>query len=136
METIFNLLNLLVMPFWFLMIGLPKWQWTQRIIGSHWIALPVAVIYAGLLLSSLSNGEMLDLSLSGIATGLSTLEGATIGWAHFLAFDLLVGRWIYLDSRKHNRSPWLMAPVLLFVFMAGPLGYLLYLVVGLRSRKL
>ena len=49
--------------------------------------------------------------------------------AHFLAFDLFVGRWVYLDSRERGISAWLMAPILLVVLMLGPLGFILYLVV-------
>ena len=54
--------------------------------------------------------------------------GATIGWVHFLAFDLFVGRWAYLDSRERSISAWLMAPVLFFTLMFGPMGFVLYLV--------
>jgi len=48
---------------------------------------------------------------------------------HFLAFDLFVGRWIYLDSRRRQVSPWLMAPLLFLTLMLGPAGLLLYLAV-------
>jgi hypothetical protein len=64
-----------------------------------------------------------------VAALLGTPAGATIGWAHFLAFDLFVGRWAYLDSRERAISAWLMAPVLFFVLMLGPIGFLLYLAV-------
>ena len=68
-------------------------------------------------------------SLAPIARLLGTPAGATIAWAHFLAFDLLVGRWAYLDSREQGLSAWAMAPVLLLTFMLGPLGFLAYLAV-------
>ena len=50
-----------------------------------------------------------------------------MGWIHFLAFDLFVGRWAYLDSRERGLSAWLVSPILVFIFMAGPLGLLMYL---------
>jgi Domain of unknown function (DUF4281) len=34
-------------PFWALMILLPRWSWTARIIGSPLIVLPPLVIYPG-----------------------------------------------------------------------------------------
>ncbi|MEZ4519506.1 MAG: abscisic acid-deficient protein Aba4 family protein [Chloroflexota bacterium] len=37
MDTIFSLSSLLVVPFWLLMILLPNWQWTQRILRSPWV---------------------------------------------------------------------------------------------------
>lgn len=129
LDTLFSLSNLLVTPFWALMILLPTWRWTKRIIGSPFIAVPIALIYAVLvipnaldLLITLSNP-----TLPVVRDLLGTPEGATIAWAHFLAFDLLVGRWAYLDSRERNINPFLMAPVLLFTFMLGPVGFLLYL---------
>jgi len=65
---------------------------------------------------------------AGIATLLGSPEGATIAWVHFLAFDLFIGRWIYLDSRERRLGAVLMAPILLFTLMLGPLGFLSYLV--------
>jgi len=60
---------------------------------------------------------------------LGSPAGASIAWVHFLAFDLFVGRWIYLDSQERRVSAWLMAPVLFLTLMLGPAGLLLYLVV-------
>ena len=66
-----------------------------------------------------------------IARLLGTSAGATAAWAHFLAFDLFVGRWAYLDSRERNISAWIMAPVLFLILMLGPLGFAMYL--GVRA---
>jgi hypothetical protein len=66
--------------------------------------------------------------MSSVATLLGSPEGATIAWVHFLAFDLFVGRWIYLDSQERRLSPLLMAPVLFLTLMLGPFGFLFYLV--------
>jgi hypothetical protein len=60
---------------------------------------------------------------------LGSPAGATIAWVHFLAFDLFVGRWIYLESHERQVNPWLMAPVLFLTLMLGPAGFLLYLMV-------
>ncbi len=68
-------------------------------------------------------------TLDTVATLLGSEAGATIGWVHFLAFDLFVGRWAYLDSQKRSISAWLMAPILYFTLMLGPIGFLLYLLV-------
>jgi hypothetical protein len=62
---------------------------------------------------------------------LGTPFGTAVAWAHFLAFDLFVGRWAFLDSRRRGVHPLLMAPALFLTFMLGPIGLLLYL--GLRA---
>ena len=130
-DQLFQLSNLLVMPFWLLMIGLPFWGWTKRMIRSPWIAAPAALLYAALVLPQLLGllAELANPQLAQIAAWLGTPAGATIGWIHFLAFDLFVGRWVYLDSRERNISAWLVSPILFAVLMFGPLGLLLYLVV-------
>jgi hypothetical protein len=114
MTLLFQLSIFLTLPFWLLMILLPMWRWTQRIIGSPWIAVPAALLYAILTLPRL--GALLPLlanpSLASIATLLGTPAGATLARVHMLAFDVFIGRWIYLDSRENRITPWLMAPVL------------------------
>jgi len=130
MSTLFRVSNLLVLPFWSLMILLPRWRWTLRILGSPLSVAVPAALYAGLVLPRL--GEIWPAvsqpTLSGVAALLGSPEGATIAWIHFLAFDLFVGRWIYLDSQERRVSVWLMAPVLFLTLMLGPAGFLLYLV--------
>jgi len=133
METMFQLSNLVILPFWALMILVPRWRWTERIIRSPLIAVPPALMYAALVLPQLGTllPQVANPSLAGVAALLGTPEGATIAWVHFVAFDLFVGRWAYLDSRERQISAWLMAPVLFFILMFGPLGLLGYL--GLRA---
>ena len=66
-----------------------------------------------------------------------TPEGATIAWAHFLAFDLFVGRWVYLDARRLGISAWIGSPILFLVLMIGPAGFLLYVLARLvKTRSL
>ncbi len=130
-EQLFQLANALVVPFWLLMILLPFWRWTQRIIASPWIAAPAALLYVTLVLPDFAGllAQLASPQLLAIAALLGTPAGATVAWAHFVAFDLFVGRWVYLDSRERGITAWLVSPILFFVFMFGPLGLLLYLVV-------
>lgn len=131
METIFSLSSLLVMPFWLLMIVLPHWRWISRLLRSPLVCAAPALLYLALALPGI--GELLAAvaqpTLPGIAAVLGTSAGATLAWAHFLAFDLFVGRWIYLDSRERGISAWIMAPLLFFTLMLGPIGFLSYLAV-------
>lgn len=135
METIFQLSNLLVMPFWLLMVLLPHWGWTKRILASLWSVAPAALLYALLVIPALPAllPQLANPQLSAIAAALGTPAGATVAWAHFLAFDLFVGRWAYLDSRSRNLSAWLVSPALFLILMMGPLGLLVYL--GLRALR-
>ena len=129
MDQIFQLSSLLVMPFWAIMIFLPHWRWTQRTIASPLIALPAALLYAALFLPQALSllPALMDPSLAAIGALLGTPTGATIAWVHFLAFDLFVGRWVYLDARQRGTTAWIVSPILFLVLMAGPLGFTLYL---------
>ena len=131
MGLLFRLSNVLVLPFWALMILLPLWRWTARIMRSPFVSAAPAALYGALVLPRL--GEIWPAvsrpTLSGVATLLGSPAGATIAWVHFLAFDLFVGRWIYLDSQQRRISALLIAPVLFLTLMLGPAGFLLYLIV-------
>ena len=128
------------MPFWLLMMFVPYWQVTKRIMSSMWPVMLIALIYIGLLLSQIGamTGSLANPTLAVIAEALGQPTGATIAWAHFLTFDLFVGRWAYLDSREKEITAWIASPLLFFILMAGPLGFLLYLLgrmAVLRRRK-
>jgi hypothetical protein len=136
-ETIFALGNVVILPFWGLMIFAPGWAWTKRVMASPWVAAPPAALYLltfGALVLGAGGGQPLDFaaftSAAGVASLLGRPAGATVAWMHFLTFDLFVGRWTYLDSRERGLSPWLMGPVLFATLMAGPVGFLLYLVIS------
>jgi hypothetical protein len=121
----------------FLMILAPGWSWTRRIIASPLIVLPVVLIYALLVIPAF--GEVLPAvaspTLGGVRELLGTADGAAAGWAHFIAFDLFVGRWSWLDSRDRGVPALLMAPVLLLTILLGPLGLAAYLLVRTRYPR-
>jgi hypothetical protein len=132
--ALFGLTFAVAAPFWALMILLPGWSWTRRIIASPLIVLPVVLIYALLVIPAF--GEVLPAvaspTLGGVRELLGTADGAAAAWAHMLAFDLFVGRWSWLDSRARGVPALIMSPVLLLTILLGPLGLLAYLLVRTR----
>src|SRR5207237_5150519 len=103
METLFVVANFAVVPFWFLMIVLPHWRGTRRVMATPWPVLLMPVLYATLVIpKSVEYAPMLLQfpDARNMAALLGTVPGVTIGWVHFLALDLFVGRWAYLDSRE------------------------------------
>ena len=139
LEPLFSLSFPLVAPFWFLIIALPFWGVTARVMRSPWVILGPALLYVVLALPNV--GAVLSAfdppTVESVSSLLSTPLGTTLAWQHFLAFDLFVARWAYLDSRA-NRVPWfLVSPLLYLVLMLGPVGFVAYLllrtvVFGLR----
>lgn len=132
--TLFTLTFAVAAPFWALMILLPHWSRTARIIKSPLIVLPVLVIYAMLVIPAFGDvlPAVLSPTLDGVRDLLGTADGAAAAWAHMIAFDLFAGRWAWLDSRERGVPALIMAPVLVLTILLGPLGLAAYL--GVRTR--
>jgi hypothetical protein len=136
LTTVFAASVLLVAPFWALMLLAPTRDLTGRVLGSRLVALPAAGLYVVLLLPQVATvaGAVLSPSLSGMATLLATDAGATLAWVHFLAFDLLVGRWVLLDGRRRGYPAVVLSPVLLATLLFGPAGFAGYWTVRAVDR--
>ncbi|SCF06324.1 protein of unknown function (DUF4281) [Micromonospora viridifaciens] len=135
--ALFTLTFAVAAPFWALMILLPRWVWTARIIQSPLIVLPGLVIYAILIIPALGDvlPAVLSPALDGVRELLGTATGAAAAWAHMIAFDLFAGRWAWLDSRDRGVPALAMAPVLVLMILLGPLGLAAYLALRARSAR-
>lgn len=72
--------------------------------------------------------------LSGVMSLFASPGGATIGWIHYLAFDLFVGIWVARNADRHGYLRIVQIPILFFVFMLGPIGLLLYLILRTTTK--
>jgi hypothetical protein len=136
-ELLFSITFLLAAPFWALMIFAPKWGVTGKVIASPLVVVPPALVYLVLAVANLPElwAAVSAPSLGPLAEFLGTPEGTALGWAHFIAWDLFVGRWMYRRSRELEIHPLVMAPILLVTILASPVGLLLFLPVrALRER--
>ena len=126
--TLFELAFLVVVPFWALMILAPGWRWSQRVAGSVYITLPALVVWAFAIAPVLPDfaAEMLNPDLDGVRTLFADDDVVAAVWAQVLAWDLFVGRWMYLDSRERRIHPLAMAPVLVLTILLSPIGMPLY----------
>ncbi|WP_169711964.1 ABA4-like family protein [Erythrobacter tepidarius] len=131
----FSMVNLLALIAWAGLILLPRWP--ALLSGVLYLGVGLlCLIYAAGLMGLLSglipnpDGGGTDFtSIAGVRAIFASDAGVTIGWTHYLAFDLFVGLWIARDGDAKNISRLLQAPVLLATFMAGPLGLGLWLLI-------
>jgi hypothetical protein len=130
-QLLFALAFPLAAPFWALMILAPGWSVTRRVVAAPLIVVPPLVVYALAVLPALSDmlPAVASPTLAGVAGLLGTPLGAAAGWAHFIGFDLFVGRWMYLDGRERSVHALVMAPLLVLTILLAPLGLLAYLAV-------
>ena len=125
LDYIFQVANLFVLPFWALMVLLPGWQVTQRVMQSYIPFAALASLYVYLFItldnSILEAFSDPQLELSSLAGMFANSQVMATGWVHFLVMDLFVGRWIYLQGRENGIFTRHSLALCLF---AGPLGLL------------
>jgi hypothetical protein len=133
----FSMVNLLALIAWTGLILLPRWPALLSGILYLGIGLLCLIYATGLiglvsgLIPNPQGGGVNFTTIEGVRSIFGSDGGVTIGWTHYLAFDLFVGLWIARDGDAKNISRLIQAPVLLATFMAGPLGLLVWL--GLRE---
>ncbi len=126
-EYIFNFGNLFVLPFWLLMVIVPGWSVTRRVMAS---AIPFAILaalYIYCFVGSLDPDKLESFAnptLPVLAQLFSETPVMATGWVHFLVMDLFVGRWIYFQGQEQGL--WTRHSLLLCLF-AGPMGLLSHL---------
>ncbi|MFS8798039.1 ABA4-like family protein [Synechococcus sp. R60.3] len=129
LEMIFNGANWFALPFWAMMILLPGWKVTRKVMES---LLPIAIlaaVYLYLLVTGF-NADVLkefsnpQLSLTSLTDLFSQPAVMATGWVHYIVMDLFVGRWIFLEG--WDKRVWTTHSLILCLF-AGPVGLLSHL---------
>lgn len=135
-DGIFGAANLVAIIAWTALILLPRWPALLSallflIVGGLCLTYTVSMIgtMSGLLDMGGGEGGVDFSSIEGVRSIFSSDGGVVIGWVHYLAFDLFVGIWIARDADSKGFARILQAPVLLFTFVAGPIGLLIWLAV-------
>jgi hypothetical protein len=135
-EQLFGVANLIAMSAWIVLLLAPRKPVVMKALFYGPVLL-LAISYSAGLVGVLSgmiptgNGDVDFSTINGVRSIFASDAGVTIGWVHYLAFDLFVGIWIArnADALGLNdlKGRIIQAPILFLTFMAGPLGLLLYL---------
>jgi hypothetical protein len=128
---LFEITFWLTVPFWALMIFAPKWSVTARVMSSPLIAVPPLIVYTVLVAAHLPElwATMSSPDLDTLREFLATPWGAAAIWAQVIAWDLLIGAWMYREGRRLGLHPLLMGPLLAFTIIMSPFGFALFLAV-------
>ena len=143
-EMIFGAANAWALLGWVILACAPKREQVVPYVFFAGSGL-LACLYAGLIIPLMAgwvpDGGPLGrpsadfTTLAGVMALFDSPGGATIGWVHYLAFDLFVGIWIARNADRHKISRLVQVPILFFTLMAGPIGLLLYLLLRQISGK-
>ena len=134
-EILYNGANLFVLPFWVLMVVLPNWSVTRRLMASVLPFVPLAIAYIFCFISSL-DPQSLEAFANPTLTVLAGLFAdervMATGWIHFVVMDLFVGRWIYWQGQEKGIFTRHSLALCLF---AGPIGLLCHLVTAQLQER-
>ncbi|MGV3557401.1 ABA4-like family protein [Larkinella arboricola] len=135
-DIVFQIANALVLPQWILMIVAPRWPPTDFLTKTLLIPAILAIFYIFYLFFGSSGLDLQSFStLAGIKTLFSKDTAVLAGWIHYLAFDLTVGSWMLRNAQRRQVAHAWLVPCLIFSFLLGPVGLLLYLIVRTVKRK-
>lgn len=140
-DSFFLIVNYWAFIFWLLLAFAPR---SPRILsfilyaGVFLLCLTYAVLIAGFLTGGIDQGGEGGgsfTSLTGVMKLFATPGGATLGWVHYLAFDLFAGLWIARDADQKGFGRVFQLPFLLVTLFAGPVGLLGWLIARERRAR-
>jgi hypothetical protein len=131
---VFGAVNMIALVAWIGLIALPRWPALLSAIlylGVGLLCLIYTVVFISVMAGVIPPGEgQIDFTtIAGVRSIFASDVGVTIGWTHYLAFDLFVGVWIARDADAKFVSRWFQVPILLATFLAGPIGLVIWLLV-------
>lgn len=128
-DQVFSIVNPLALVAWLALAVFPRRRLvTDVVIG---LAVPAlfAAAYVTILVAEWGRSPGGFSSLPGVAALFANPWLLLAGWIHYLAFDLLVGRWEVLDARERGIPHVAVVPCLALTFLFGPAGWLSYVLV-------
>lgn len=132
-STVFQFANAVALLAWILLASFTHKPWIGKVIVGTVIT-GLSILYTGIVFSAFNPSDLQNFgSLEGIKQLFSDDRMVLVGWIHYLAFDLLAGWYITRDAQKHQINRFILLPCLLFTFMLGPFGLLIYF--ALRTVK-
>ena len=133
----FILSTLWVGPFWFAMLLNPRQDKTKKLLREPLFFLGPIVIW--FIIFVISPPELVMDSntqndfLQSLATSFSTKAGLTATWAHLVAGDIFVTRWIWKKGVENNTNIWLLRFSIFFGVMLMPIGLAAFTLFGLKK---
>ena len=133
LDAAFTIANSGAVLGWGALLLFPRRYWV------HWwlagLALPIALagLYLGLMAIHAPGASGGFGSLDEVASLFSNRGLLLAGWAHYLAFDLFIGAWMCRRATAEGRPLWRLYPALPLTFLAGPIGLLVFFLLGGRG---
>lgn len=128
-DLLFSFFNSLALVGWSFLIFFPNFKITKLCIRSGYLSIFFCLSYTIICVIALtSNAPGGFQKLDELMILFDNKSWVLTGWIHYLAFDLFIGSWILKDSIKHNIRHALIIPSLIFTFILGPFGFIIYFI--------
>ena len=130
----FFLSTMWVGPFWLAMLVYPDDEKTKQILKGPWFFLGPILIWWAVTLSA--PGGLIDLAegfsdplniLDSLVGILVTPAGASAAWAHMVAGDIFITRWMWKRCLERGTERWISGVSVFFGVMLMPVGLALHL---------
>ena len=150
----FNVITFLPQYLWLLMVFLPNWSVTRKIMEPLWPVLLFAAVHVFIVfnVASVNSDNLSDftelakvfdprvsLNLFGDFSPQQSMMNlmrspgfVSEEWSHVLAWDLFVGRWVYLDGQRRGIFA---SHSVLFCNLIGPPGLVMHAITCLLVGK-
>jgi hypothetical protein len=135
-QQAFSIATFLPQPFWVFMIVLPNSSITKQIMGDYKVVTLFCLLHLSIVLLSVlePNGTAPLVEFADVFNPDGNPQGAMVHmmtypnfvseeWSHVLTWDLLIGRWIWLDGLRRNIFT---SHSVLLANLIGPPGLLLH----------
>lgn len=128
-ELFFSIANTTALISWVLLMIFPFGRLLKKLLMGFVIS-ALAILYVFLIANSFQPSSFESFStLAGLTSLFNNPTAFLAGWIHYLAFDLMVGLYIAKNADQYGINRFLLIPCLLFTFMLGPVGLLLYFII-------
>ncbi len=136
-ESFFILMNVIAGIGWLSLIILSRfWALHDKfVIGVVVVLLSILYIYFNFGHIAEAGGPASFLTLEGVQKVFSNPWLINAGWAHIMAFDLMVGVWIKNNAAKNGIHYGIVVPILVITIMLAPLGLFIYHLVRWMKTK-
>ena len=140
-DTIFLLANYWAFAGWAALAFAPRGPRMLALIlylGVFLLCLVYTVLIVGFLTGGIDTGGPGGgdfTTLAGVMKLFDSPGGATLGWVHYLAFDLFTGMWIARDADQKGFGRAFQFPFLFLTLMVGPVGLFAWLIVRERRAR-
>uniref|UniRef100_A0A6T5Q3W3 Uncharacterized protein n=1 Tax=Heterosigma akashiwo TaxID=2829 RepID=A0A6T5Q3W3_HETAK len=130
-NTVFTIDNVASLPLWLAMIGFPQNGVTKGLMKSYLPISAFSMLYVWSAYLAFQDPQALQgfseaiTSLPALTKGFGSEVAVATAWAHFIAQDLFVGRFIYLDGLKNGVFT---RHSVALAYLFGPAGLLSHLV--------